>query len=227
MVTKSKRTIFLNYLHITLLALFYLVTLMVAPRGQFDKGIAPLLWFIFIAIIFATLITINAIFIFKKKQDKKRVFAILTPLLSLFPFYQALRRLASLLSPVNSLYTEFPAIAIIFILIFLLYLICAIAFLINHLTLVDKENDVVKEEKLNLQKRWTIFLERFGRTDNPLYFYIITLFIIAILFFSSSLFKDSFTIPFGGDFTQDSFRYGILILFLALITLDQMRFIML
>ncbi len=209
MVTKSKRTIIFNYLHVTLLALFYLVTLMVAPRGQYDKGVAPLLWFIFITVILVSLITTNIIFIIRKKQDKKRIFAILTPLLSLFPFYQSLRRLASLLSPVNSLYTEFPALAILFILIFLLYLICAVTFLINQLTIIDKEYETVKEEKLNLQKRWTIFLERFGRTENPLYFYIISLFIIAILFFSSSLFKESFTIPFGGDFTQQQLQFYI------------------
>ena len=70
MVTKSKRTIIFNYLHVTLLALFYLVTLMVAPRGQYDKGVAPLLWFIFITVILVSLITINIILIIRKKQDK-------------------------------------------------------------------------------------------------------------------------------------------------------------
>lgn len=196
-----------DYTHHTLLALFLTVLMMAYPFGENDTSNTPLYWFIPIGVVFVALFVTNVVFIVKDKIDKKEILNLISPLIGLIPIYITLRRINGFFNPETGLFIKAPVLAFILYFVILFYFVFAGLKFFLPLVYRKKyyEGEVeTKEDKDEVKKG---FFDWFTLDKRPLYIYVISLYIIGLLFFSSVLFTENFTIPLGGDFTQQQIQF--------------------
>lgn len=207
--TKRNPLKFLTHAHVILLAFFLTLLVMVIPYGIVEKNVHQITWFIIIGLIFVGLFITNVVFILQKKKSKKMIFSFFVPLIGLIPIYNSIVRLNSFFQPEDSLYIKMPFLGSLFLFSSILYVISVLALYLYPLFNLKNESVYVLEEVKEESKLRTNVFKEFATTERPLYIYVISLFIIAILFFSSVLFTENFTVPLGGDFTQQQIYFYV------------------
>jgi uncharacterized membrane protein YfhO len=183
--------------------------MMAYPFGADDKSSTPIYWFIAFCVAFIMGLTMNVILIHRTKTDKKEILDYVWPFIGLIPIYITLKRINGFYNPQTGLFVKAPVLAILFYFVLIAYLFSVVVkfnlpIMLRHKYDYYNEGKVEKEKKSKVKKG---FFDWFTFSNRPLYVYVITLFIIGTLFFSSVLFTEHFTIPLGGDFTQQQIQF--------------------
>ena len=179
--------------------LFFLIGLIARPRLVIYNNLLNIGIFSIFALPLVILVILNLIKSIKKKDGFLRLVDVLIPLLLLFPLYLGVTGYYSLFN--LFVLDIYPFIPILFILFFI------VSYGTNLYSLYFDYKSRTKEVVDETTKKVNGFLNRLTDDEWPLYKYVIYLFVIAILFFIYPLFTEQFTIPLGGDYTQQQIPF--------------------
>lgn len=176
---------------------FFILALMARPRLVLDSNPVSIILFLLISLVFALLIGLNVFKIFKKQKKFKTLADIIIPLVIIIPLYVVILGFNSLF---DVLYKEYPLIAILLLIFTILATVINLFYLVHNFLTFDKEEE--KREELVLE-----VINSINKNESPLWKYIIYLTVLGVAFFAYALFNNDFTIPFGGDYTQQQIPF--------------------
>lgn len=197
---KNKHIIFIT--SFISFAIFFVFALMARPRLVLYHTTLNLVIFSLFALPILIFSILNVIKIFKNTKTYQRLFDVLIPLLLLFPLYLGATGYISVFQ--IFIMDIWPFIALGFVLTFLVSYISNLIFLIIEFKELKQPSVDAFD---STSKKVNGFLSRLNDEEWPLYKYVIYLFVIAILFFIYPLFTEQFTIPLGGDYTQQQIPF--------------------
>ncbi|MGE4342562.1 MAG: YfhO family protein [Bacilli bacterium] len=199
-MNKNKQAIFIT--SFISFALFFVFALLARPRLVVYNTPLNIVIFSLLALPIVIFSLLNIIKVFSKTKRYRQILDLMMPLLILFPLYLGATGYISLFQSV--ILDIWPFITFGFVLSFLVAYASNLLFLINqYKEKVETTSDIVEETSQKVQG----FFNRLNDDEWPLYKYVIYLFIIAILFFIYPLFTEQFTIPLGGDYTQQQIPF--------------------
>lgn len=194
-----KNKTFITLTSLISVLLFFLVGLIARPRLILYHQLLNIGLFALIALPIVILVMLNMIKAIKKRQSVLAIIDLLIPMLILVPLYLGTAGYYSLFN--LFVLDIYPFIPILFILTFLASYISTILFLYQGY----RSREKIEEDEVKVKVHG--FLNRLSDDEWPLYKFVIYLFVIAILFFIYPLFTEQFTIPLGGDYTQQQIPF--------------------
>lgn len=197
---KHKQTLYL--VSFISFLLFFVFALLARPRLVLYHTPLNIAIFAIIGLPLLIISILNIIKVIKEKRPLMMIFDIVLPLLILFPLYLGATGYYSLIQFI--LLDIYPFIPIFFVITFLVSYLSSLLYLLTELK--DKNQEIVIQSNVTT-KKISGMINRFNDEEWPLYKFVIYLFVIAILFFIYPLFSEQFTIPLGGDFTQQQIPF--------------------
>jgi len=199
-MSKNKQIVFIT--SFISFALFFVFALMARPRLVLYHTPLNIVIFSLLALPMLIFIILNVVKIFRTTKKYQRLFDVLISLLLLLPIYLGATGYLSLFQIV--IMDIWPFIPLGFVLTFLVSYISTLLFLnVEYKERVEDSVDAYEKASTKVNG----FLSRLNDDEWPLYKYIVYLFVIAIFFFIYPLFTEQFTIPLGGDFTQQQIPF--------------------
>lgn len=174
---------------------------MARPRLEVEYSITTIGLFAALSLPIVILSILNIIRVFQKKKSSTVILDALLPLLILLPLFVVVTGMNSLFGDLLKVYAFIP----VFLLLFgITTYVSSLGFLYLELGDLRQKN---KEDVRDPVNRFNRFLSTLDDKEWALSKYVIYLFVIAILFFIYPLFTEQFTIPLGGDYTQQQIPF--------------------
>ncbi len=153
-------------------------------------------------------------FFLKAERTKEAIYDFIFSLVFIASGYFFITGRASIFALVQSSRMALPFFTIFFIVIyFLTYIVVLVNYIvkIRIISVFDREIkfnfNIFKRQNENTALAREARIARIEATFAPLYFYLVITAVVAFLFFGYTLVTEYFTIPLGGDFTQQQIPF--------------------